>query len=419
MKRLFMVCALVALAGGIIMAAGTQEKGIEPDSPSEIVYYTFSASPNYIEELDSIVSQFNEKEKDITVRVETVGWDDYFTRLEAQIAGGSAPDVFELNYESFVNYASKGVLLPLDAQIAEDEDFDTSIFSSRALEAFAYQGTQYGIPETFSTSVLFYNKDMFDKAGLEYPDASWNWDDTVEAAEQLTNKDAGIWGLYSPIQFWEFYKKAAQNGGELVSEDGSSITIDAEENVEALELMLSFLDRGIMPREEELGGAANEQAFLDGKVAMLVSGIWMFETFKDADFDWDIAVEPGISEKATHFFANGLAVSQSVENPEAAWKWVKFFTSSPEMVSVRMESNWELPAIQNKELVQNYLERTPPENRDAVYDSLDYVIVPPVIEKQNRMQDIIGKAIEEAVLGTKSAAEALTDADRQVERLVD
>lgn len=419
MKRLFMVCALVALAGGLIMAAGTQEKGIEPDSPSEIVYYTFSASPNYIEELDSIVSQFNEKEKDITVRVETVGWDDYFTRLEAQIAGGSAPDVFELNYESFVNYASKGVLLPLDAQIAEDGDFDTSIFSSRALEAFAYQGTQYGIPETFSTSVLFYNKDMFDKAGLEYPDASWNWEDTAEAAEQLTNKDAGIWGLYSPVQFWEFYKKAAQNGGELVSEDGSSITIDAEENVEALELMLSFLDRGIMPREEDLGGAANEQAFLDGKIAMLVSGIWMFETFKDADFDWDIAVEPEISEKATHFFANGLAVSKSVENPEAAWKWVKFFTSSPEMVSVRMESNWELPAIQNKELVQNYLERTPPENRDAVYDSLNYVIVPPVIEKQNRMQDIIGRAIEEAVLGTKSAAEALADADRQVERLVD
>jgi multiple sugar transport system substrate-binding protein len=402
----------------VVTAAGRTEEETSSVNDTEIVYYTFSASPNHLEELDEIVARFNEQENGVTVTVEAVGWDNYFTRLESQIAGGSPPDVFELNYENFVNYASKDVLLSLDSYLAADETFSRNDYYERAIDAFEYEGSQYGLPATFSTSVLFYNKDLFDAAGLDYPDDSWTWEDALEAALELTDRENDVWGLYSPVQFWEFYKKAEQNGGGLMGADG--ITIDHPRNVEALEFMVSLIDdHQVMPREQDLAGVPNEQAFLDGEIAMLVSGIWMFETFRDADFAWDIAVEPGMRRKATHYFADGLSVSSASDHPEAAWKWVNYFTSSPEMVRTRMESNWGLPVVQDLELVEAYLDQTPPENRQAVYDSLEYAIVPPVIERQNQMQDIVGQAIENVLLGNTNAADALAEADRRVRSLVE
>lgn len=417
MKRTLSMIVLAFVAISLVTAAGSTEKATSSDGTTEIVYYTYSASPNHLEELDRIVSRFNEQQEGIAVRVEAVGWDNYFTRLESQIAGGTPPDVFELNYENFVNYASKGVLQPLDEFLSADESFDRDAYYPRALEAFNHDGTQYGLPGTFSTSVLFYNEELFDAAGLDYPTADWSWEDAVEAANELTNRDAGVWGLYSPIQFWEFYKKAAQNGGALLGPEGP--TIDDPRNVEALDFMVSLIkDHGVMPEESELAGVPNEQVFLDGKIAMLVSGIWMFETFKDADFAWDIAVEPGLRQKATHYFADGLAVSSESDHPEAGWKWVKFFTSSPEMVRTRMESNWGLPVVQDLDLVESYLSKTPPENREAVYDSMEYAIVPPVVEQQSQLQDIVGRAIEDVVLGNKSSSEALSEANERVRRVM-
>lgn len=418
MKRMLAMMVIAFWVVAAVTAAGSTEEETSSVNDTEIVYYTFSASPNHLEELDEIVARFNEQENGVTVRVEAVGWDNYFTRLESQIAGGSPPDVFELNYENFVNYASKDVLLPLDSYLSADDTFDRSAYYERAIDAFEYEGTQYGLPATFSTSVLFYNKDLFDAAGLDYPDDSWTWEDALAAAQELTDRENDVWGLYSPVQFWEFYKKAEQNGGGLMEADG--VTIDDSRNVEALEFMVSLIDdHQVMPREQDLAGVPNEQAFLDGNIAMLVSGIWMFETFRDADFAWDIAVEPGLRNKATHYFADGLGVSNATDHPEAAWKWVNYFTSSPEMVRTRMESNWGLPVVQDLELVEAYLQQTPPDNRQAVYDSLEYAIVPPVIERQNQMQDIVGQAIENVLLGNSNAAEALAEADRQVRSLID
>lgn len=418
MKRALSIVGFALVATSLVMAAGSTEKAASSGGTTEIVYYTYSASPNHLEELDQIVTQFNEQEEGVAVRVEAVGWDNYFTRLESQIAGGTPPDVFELNYENFVNYASKDVLHSLDDFMAEDGDFDADDYYPRALEAFNYEGTQYGLPGTFSTSVLFYNKELFDAAGLEYPNDEWTWDDAVAAAETLTDPDEGVWGLYSPIQFWEFYKKAAQNGGALLGPNGP--TIDDPRNVEALDFMVSLIqDREVMPRESDLGGVPNEQAFLDGQIAMLVSGIWMFETFRDAPFDWDIAIEPGLSRKATHYFADGLAVSSASENPQEAWRWVRYFTSSPEMVETRIESNWGLPVVQDLDLVQDYLSQTPPENREAVYNSMEYAIVPPVIEQQSQFQDIVGRAIENVVLGNQTSSEALSEANDRVRRIME
>ena len=131
-----------------------------------VKYMTFSAAPDYLEELDATVAAFEAANPDINVEVETAAYNDYFTKLQTVIAAGQAPDAFELNYENFVAFANRGVLADLDPLIAADSGFSTSIYNPTALAAFTQNGKQYGLVESFSNVVLFYNKDLFDKAGV-------------------------------------------------------------------------------------------------------------------------------------------------------------------------------------------------------------------------------------------------------------
>ena len=392
---------------------------VEPPEPVTITYFTFSAAPDHLEEMDEMIQIFEQAHPNIKIKVETAPWDEYFTKLQTLIAGGTAPDVFELNYENFVSFAAKGVLLNLDPLAEASETFDSNVFYPRAYGAFNFNGMQLGLPETFSTVVLFYNKDLFDEAGLAYPAEDWTWDDAVAAAEKLTDADAGIWGLYSPIQFWEFYKKAAQSGCRFFNEDKTEAIINSPECVEALETMVGFItEDGVMPSDAEMGGVSDGDLFQAGQIAMDVTGIWMFAAFEGAPFEWDIQVEPGLEEHATHFFANAVSVFAASEHPQEAWEWAQFFTSSPEMANIRVEAGWELPALDNPAYFEDYLEMSPPANRAAVFNSLQYAIVPPVIERQNEMQDIVNQLLDQVKLGQLTPQEALDQAKSQIEELM-
>jgi multiple sugar transport system substrate-binding protein len=402
----------------VVTVTGTPVPETGPE-PVTLTYYTFSAAPDHLEELDQMIQIFEAAHPNITIQVETAPFDNYFTKLQTLIAGGMAPDIFELNYENFVTYASKGLLLDLNPLGSSDASFDASIYYPRALEAFNYNGMQLGLPATFSTVVLYYNKDLFDQAGVAYPQEGWTWADAVEAGKKINDPAAGVYGLHSGIQFWEFYKKAAQNNCKFFNEDKSEVLINSPECVEALETMISFIEaEKVMPSEAEMGGLSDGDMFLQGKLGMDVTGIWMFAAFKDAPFAWDIEVEPGMAEHAAHFFANAASVFAATKHPQEAWEWVKFFTSDPEMARIRVESGWELPALSNPAFFDEYLKQTPPENRQAVFNSLKYAVVPPVIERQGEFQDAVGLLLDQARLGQITPQQALDQAKIEIEALL-
>lgn len=413
MKRYSIVLLLLSVfVVGTVVSYATTE-------PVTITYFTFSAAPDHLEELNEMIQIFEQAHPNIKIKVETAPFGEYFAKLGTLIAGGMAPDIFELNYENFVSFAAKGVLLDLIPLAEADEEFNPDIFYPRAYHAFNFNGMQSGLPETFSTVVLFYNKDLFDKAGLDYPAEDWTWSDAVAAAEKLTDAEADVWGLYSPIQFWEFYKKAAQNTCSFFSKDKTYVTVNSPECVEALQTMIDFVTKyHVMPTDAEMGGLSSGDLFKAGKLAMEITGIWMFAAYKDAPFEWDIQVEPGMKEKATHFFANAVSVFAATTHRQEAWEWVKFFTTSPEMARIRVKSGWELPALNNPAYFEDYLSLTPPDNRAAVFQSLEYAIVPPVIERQNEMQDIVNQLLDQVKLGQLTPQEALDQAKAQIEDLI-
>jgi multiple sugar transport system substrate-binding protein len=381
-------------------------------------YYSFTTDQDHIDELEALVAEFQAQHPDIRIRTTTAPFSDYFTRLQTDFAAGNPPDVFELNYENFVTFASRGTLAPLDARLAADPTLAEDTFYPAALEAFAYEGVQYGLPITFSTVVLFYNQDLFDAAGIAYPTDDWTWDDVMTAAEAISDPANRVWGIYQPVQFWEFYKVAQAAGGGL--EVGPEIAIDTPANRAALDYLVGKITAGVMPTDAQLSGMANEDLFQAGQLGMLVSGIWMFERFQQAEFAWDIVVEPGGERRATHFFANAAVVAAPSPVADAAWQWVRFLAASPEVARVRIESNWELPALSlaNADALSGYFERGAPANREAVFQSLAYAVTPPVVDRQPELQDVINQELEAARLGTKTVAQALEAAQRRVVALL-
>lgn len=385
--------------------------------PVKLTYFTFSAAPDHLKDLDAIITAFEAQHPNITIEVQTASYDDYFTKLQTSIAGGTAPDTFELNYENFVSYSSAGTLLDLSGPSQSDSEFDASTYYPRAYEVFQAGGKQYGLPESFSDVLLFYNEALFDKAGVAYPAVDWTWAEELAAAEKLTDAQGGTWGDFQPVQFWEFYKVLAQAGGQFFSADGTTSTFNDAKGVEAAIWLIDKVGK-VMPTDAQMGGQDDGTLFKAGKLAMWHNGIWQFSGLKDLPFGWDVQVEPGNVTKAHHFFANAVVASSKTAHPQEAWAWLRFLTSSPEAVKTRLDASWELPAVADQSQFTSYLSQTPPANRQAVFDALANIVVPPVIEQQSQMTDIIGKALDKAKLGQASVQDALNEAAQQVDALL-
>ena len=381
---------------------------------TNLTYASFTTDAAHMDDMKALIAAFEKENPGVKVNLVTAPFDSYFTKLQTDIAAGNAPDVLETNYENFATLASKGVLRPITLDGSASKTFYPA-----ALNAFKFGGRQYALPISFSTVVLFYNKDLFDKAGVKYPTAAWKWQDVLNAAQKINDPAKKVWGIYQPVQFWEFYKVAQQAGGGL--KVGPTVQIDTPQNRAALHYLVDKVQVSkVMPTDAQLSGTANEDLFLNGQLGMLVSGIWMFDKFSKAPFKWDIAVEPGGVKKATHFFSNAAAVSAASKNPEAAQKWVKFLASSPVVARRRIASNWELPALSldQRSVLAPYLQKPQPADREAVFDSLKYAATPPVVENQSQLQDIINQELDAARLGTKTVEQALASAQQRVSALL-
>jgi multiple sugar transport system substrate-binding protein len=409
----FAAAGIVA-ATGLVLAgcAGGTESGDE-GGPVTITYTNFISAGGNEENLQKIVDAFEAENENVTVEVTTLPYADYFTALQTDLAGGTVSDVFDIELANYASYQESGVLAPL-------EGVDTSVYQTSLAESYATDGTQYALPTSFSNVVLYYNADLFDAAGLEYPTADWTWEDEKAAAEKLTDVGAGVWGDYQPITYNEFYKVLAQAGGEFLSEDGSSVAFNSPEGIRAAQWLVDKTGT-TMPTAEQGAGTPDFDStlFADGKLAMWHTGIWMFSTLADTDFTWDIAVEPGDTQHASALFSNAVGVSAGSEHIEEATAFAEFLTASQTAVDTRLEAGWELPPIADEGALSPYLEMTPPTNRQAVFDSLDEVVLAPSIgDGQTEMQDIVTEELTEAAAGRKSVEQALSDAEERVTPLL-
>ena len=239
--------------------------------PVTIEYFNFTAGADHEADLQAIIDGFRAENPTITIKAQNAPYDEYFTSLKTRMAGNTAPDTFELNYENFVSFAASGALLDLEA--SAPGTVDKTVYFPKAYDAFNYEGVQLGVPESFSVVVLIYNKDLFDKAGVDYPTADWTWADESAAATKLTDAAKGVYGEYQPVQFFEFYKSLAQSGGQFFNDDMSAATFNSEAGIAAATHLVEKVGT-TMPTEAQMGGIGDDVLFQQGKIAMWHNGIW-------------------------------------------------------------------------------------------------------------------------------------------------
>ena len=352
--------------------------------------------------------------KDVTIEMVDLGSSDYMTVLATQLAGSADLDIVTIkDIPGYANLINLDYLKPLNEVLTRD----TGDFNGTIEQLTTDDGNFYAVPFRSDFWVLYYNKDLFDQAGVTYPTDDWTQDDVQNAAEKIRALGDDIFGIWQPITYNEFFKVVAQYGGSLLNEDKTQFTINSEENIKAAQTLVDrVLVSNVQPNSVQQGGMGDWDMFMSGRLGMIPTGIWAFQTFtENCDFAWDIAVEPGSTQKATHFFSNCVVMNPETEHPEEVAEWLAWLTSSTESADIRLAAGWDLPALKDLNALSSYLEITPPDNRKAVFESLDYLVMPPVIEDYALMSDIIGQYLSAAADGTMTVTDALNAAQADCE----
>lgn len=283
---------------------------------------------NQATKIQQIADDF-EKETGIHVDIQVNGWADYWTALEAAATGGSLPDTFWMHSNNIYYYASNNQLLDLTDYL-KNSDIDLKNYPEGLDQIYNLNGKQYAIPKDYDTIGLWYNKTMFDKAGVKYPDATWTWDDLKAAAKKLTTKDGKQYGFLAALHNQEgYYNFVYQNGGTIVTPDKKS-GYDDPKTVDAMKYYFDFVREGLSPAITE--DAARAEAFQNGLVAMALFGSWNLSGFASNDYiakNCDVAVLPKSNDggQATIFNGLGNCIAANTKHPDESWKWIDYLSN--------------------------------------------------------------------------------------------
>jgi len=284
----------------------------------------WSAGPVESEKYRKMFMEFMLLNPFIRVKYETYAGE---TKILADIAAGTAPDVFYVGSEWAPRFMSEGVLLPLDGYLTAEHTDD---FVPALLDAFTWEGTVYGLPKDFSVLGLAYNKEIFTAAGLDPDSPPTTWAELASYANTIYDQ-TGIPGLVQGTDIPRWLPFVYQNGGQFLSEDYTECLTTDPNTVASLEWWAGRYLDGTWVSPADVGAGWVGDAYGLELAAMAITGNWAIPYIKE-DFPdvWDKtgwAVMPMGTEEATMAFTVSLAIWEGTENPEAAWKLIDFMTS--------------------------------------------------------------------------------------------
>lgn len=284
--------------------------------------------------IKEILADFTE-ETGIKTKLSVVKWEEYWTMLEAGAQGGSLPDVFWMHSNESERYMSNDMLLDLTDKIAESDKIDPENYPEDIWGLYTYDDKYFAVPKDVDTIALWYNKAMFDEAGLAYPTADWTWDDVTEAAKKLTKEDGSQYGLAlrNDNNQAGYYNLIYDNGGYIISDDKTKSGWDDPKTIEAMEMLEGWIKDGVMPPLEVMAENGEDVLFQSGKVAMVPQGSWMVAAYRDNEYtaeNCDLVELPKSAttgRRVSLYNGLGWAAAANGEHTEEAWKLIEYLGS--------------------------------------------------------------------------------------------
>lgn len=413
---LIVLTGLGACAGAPVAPAPAQEGQVEgeaaaPAAAAEVtVNFAFHGGPEEVDLYQETVDRFMEEVPNITVNLQHIPVADYKRKVETMIAGGTPPDVFWLHATWFPKFQEAGELMDLTPFI-EETGFPIDDYYESAVDQFSADGEILAIPRETSSIVLFYNKNMFDAAGVDYPTEDWTYDDVLAAAKALAKPDELQWGIAAPTAWHLLQPVIWSFGGEVLNQpENTRCMMTKPETVEAIQWVADLIHvHQVAPSAADLAGQAATDLFVSNKLGMFWSGRWDVAAIRRAepDFNFDIQHMPtGPGGKVTRISSGAYAITTGSKNPEAAWKLVEYLTSSL-VYDFFAEGGLIIPAYIPSAQSEAMLDPSvPPEHSQIFLDALEYGKGEPITTIYPEMLDIIQPEIEAVMLGDITAQEA-------------
>lgn len=353
--------------------------GCEKKETKTTIKFASWGSKSETDILKPLLSEFEKENPNIKINFMHIP-QNYFQKIHLLFASNTAPDVIFINNLYLPVYANAGLLEELNTE---------GNFYPQALEALSWKGKLYAIPRDVSNLVIYYNKDLFNKKHIAYPDKNWTFEDFLTTTRKLTDKDTfGISFEEDPLFYLPYLMS---NGGGILPDE-----ITKTESQNAINFYADLRKRyHTAPLKSESASATMAQMFLQQRIGMYLSGRWMVPKLREeAAFDWDIARFPkGTKGSIVQLDASGWAISKQSEHKNEAKKLIDFL-SSKENCEKFAKSGLIVPSREDAANSSYFLDGKKPENAKIFLDIIKTSKPTPVTIDYREITDKLKKDTE-------------------------
>lgn len=372
--------------------------------------------------MERIVKQFNAEHPTINVRMQIIPWGTYYDKVTLGLAYGGAPDVFILHCDALPRYADSSSLNCLDDLVANG-DLRADEFVPRPWQASQWKGRQYAIPLDCHPQGLYYNVDLFKKAGIVDENGNAkppaNLDEFLAAAKKLTIDSNGDgrpdqWGFVFTWMRTNYVTFLSQHGGSWMSPDCRSSTLNGKPALDALSLMTDLIYKHeIAPNPE---GQDAWIGFQTGKVAMALEGIYMLSSLEQKkDLNFAGAPCPMFGKQKGAWASSHLMVmpaKQTAAKRKAAWAFIKYLSDH----SLEWAKGGQLP-VRKSIIASSEFKKLKVQYEFS--KQLPYVAYLPASISINQVLPFADAAVEASLCGIKPAGDALAEAHRRTSEVLE
>jgi multiple sugar transport system substrate-binding protein len=383
-RKVALVGAAVALLGATLngCSSSSNSSGSSGSKTLEIAYWNYgpAAETGNKATADAFIAQHPGVKITLTP-VAGENWGTYYANVATLIASGKHPDLMTISAEGAQFVHANNLVLPINKFLDKDPAAKTITgdIAKGLIDGFTVKGDIITLTYGWNDMVVYYNTDVFKKAGVAPPTADWTWDDFKATAKKLTKDTNGdgrpdqygfTWAsneIFPGIMPW-----VANAGGNLTSNDVCSATADTPQVNKAVSFLEGLIKEGISPAPMPMSDVFTR--FQNGQIAMFGAGRWPIATFLPAGFtSFDVQLYPKGDTYKTVFGGAGYPILKSTKNPDLAWEFQKFTVSDEsekQYVGTPTKPGDSIPSRRSAALTISKV-GVPPANSDLFYNSID------------------------------------------------
>ncbi len=423
MKKAFIFLGLILLAAGPM--------GCGPKNGGQVIRVAdFLTDPVLIQILNNTLHDIEKQNPGLKIQLETTPYNEYQQKITTQMSANNAPDILFVEVNNFVDLYLRNVLEDLNPYVAKDQ-FDLKPYYQGVVHRFSPDGHLFAVPQdTAPMGVMYYNKKIFQEAGLPFPTNKWSWPEPfLSICKKLSKQDAKgkptRWAYTeaNPINIENFL---LSNGGNWVDnvDHPTKFTVDSPEGIEAARFRYDMIHKyHVAPTIPEMQsfnyGMGVEQMFINGQIAMMSSGIWYTPKFlKEKNLDWDVVEFPRgpKGQQGWGSGGSGYAICKSSKQKEMAWKVIRAITGEASITSLAATGMIQ-PALKKLAESDVYLKSPGPANKAMLLNMPDQSTYQPFLSNWGEIYyGTLTPALDPVWLGSKTPEEVLPKVSKEINK---